>query len=217
MKTKLLFLALVRITLITQAQNELTYSTNNGAVTVTGYVGSSGAVTNIVIPDTAGSYPVVSIGSIAFYSCYNLTNVTIGNNVTNIARSAFGDCTSLTNIVFLGDAPILVTRSFYGVPGPVYYYYGASGWGTTYDGVPTVMLGAPAPQISGNFSVQSNQFSFTVSGVPLQAVVVEASTNLVNWQPIWTNTLFGSSTNFTDPQWTNYPSRFYRACTPWSP
>jgi hypothetical protein len=96
----------------------------------------------------------------------------------------------------------------------VYYYYGTSGWGTTYGGLPTVMLGAPPPQIGGgggNVGVQAGMFGFTLTGVTNQTIVVEVSTNLVNWQSIWTNTLSGTSTNFTDLQWTNYSYRFYRA------
>ena len=55
-------------------------------------------------------------------------------------------------------------------------------------------------------------FGFTITAGPDQTIILEASTNLVNWQPIWTNTLFGaSSANFTDAQWANYPRRFYRA------
>jgi len=95
----------------------------------------------------------------------------------------------------------------------VYYYYGTSGWGATYGGLPAVGLFMP-PQISGvgsNVGVPSGNFSFTITGVSGQTIVVEASTNLVNWQPVWTNTLSGTSANFTDPQWKNYPSRFYRA------
>ena len=53
-------------------------------------------------------------------------------------------------------------------------------------------------------------YGFTISGVTNQTIVVEASTNLSNWQPIWTNTLSAVSTNFVDPQWLNHPRRFYR-------
>ncbi|MGD0261934.1 MAG: hypothetical protein ABSD29_19365, partial [Verrucomicrobiota bacterium] len=43
-------------------------------------------------------------------------------------------------------------------------------------------------------------------------VVVEACTDLANpaWSPVGTNTLTGGSSYFSDPQWTNYPARFYR-------
>ena len=47
-------------------------------------------------------------------------------------------------------------------------------------------------------------------------VVVEACTNLANpaWHPIGTNTLISGSAYFSDPQWTNYPARFYRLRSP---
>jgi len=95
--------------------------------------------------------------------------------------------------------------------GTVYYYYGTTGWGTTFGGLPTMMLGAPVPQIgNGGVTVQTNGISFAIGGVTNQTVVVEASTNLLNWQPVWTNTLTSALTNFTDSRWTNYPARFYR-------
>jgi hypothetical protein len=32
----------------------------------------------------------------------------------------------------------------------------------------------------------------------------------LQWCPVQTNTLTEGSAYFTDPQWTNYPARFYR-------
>ena len=67
------------------------------------------------------------------------------------------------------------------------------------------------PQIStGTTGVKPGGFGFTLTGVINQTIVVESSTNLVNWQPISTNTLSGASANFVDPQSQNYPHRFYR-------
>jgi hypothetical protein len=46
---------------------------------------------------------------------------------------------------------------------------------------------------------------------------VVACTNLANpvWLPVSTNTLSGSSpSSFSDPQWTNYPNRYYRFSAP---
>jgi hypothetical protein len=37
---------------------------------------------------------------------------------------------------------------------------------------------------------------------------VEASTNLMNWQPVQTNST--PPFQFNDSHWTSYPSRFYR-------
>ena len=151
-----------------------------------------------------------------FLTALSLTSVTIPNSVTTIGMYACWFCTGLTKITFQVNAPALGIYVFYNVSAgaTVYYYYGTSGWGTTYGGLPTVMLGAPPPQIGGvggNVDVHSGNFSFTLTGVTNQTIVVEVSTNLVNWQSIWTNTLSGTSINFTDLQQTNYSYRFYRA------
>jgi hypothetical protein len=45
---------------------------------------------------------------------------------------------------------------------------------------------------------------------------VEACTNLANptWIPLATKTLTNGSSYFSDPQWTDYPGRFYRLRSP---
>jgi hypothetical protein len=65
-------------------------------------------------------------------------------------------------------------------------------------------------------SPSTHKFGFNISWASGQTVVVEASTNLANpdWQPVQTNTLTTGSANFSDPQWTNYPNRFYRLRSP---
>jgi hypothetical protein len=168
-------------------------------------------------PGLGGDYvipgSVTSIGLLAFYGCASLRSITIPDSVTYIDFSAFYYCRSLTNLTFLGNAPALNGTVFYGlaVGARGYYSYGASGWGPTLGGLPTMMLGAPAPQLAtGTASVKPGGFDFTITGVANQTIVIEASTNLANWQPIWTNTLAAVSTNFVDPQWVNYPRRFYR-------
>ena len=62
----------------------------------------------------------------------------------------------------------------------------------------------------------SKGFGFTISWATNIPVVVEACTNFVNpmWQPVATNTLTSGSSYFSDPQWTNYPGRFYRLRSP---
>jgi hypothetical protein len=119
MKTTIqnLIITLAWLALPMLAQAQFTYTTNNGAITITGYTGSGGAV---VIPATTNGYPITSIGGYAFLetaltsvtipnsvtiiggeaflSCTNLTSVTIPNSVTSIGVGAFSSCTSLTSV-----------------------------------------------------------------------------------------------------------------------
>jgi len=64
--------------------------------------------------------------------------------------------------------------------------------------------------------VRTNQFGFNITGSSNLVVVTEATTSLANptWSRLQTNTLNGSLLYFTDPKWTNYPSRFYRVTWP---
>jgi hypothetical protein len=70
------------------------YTTNNGAATITGFIGSGMAA----IPGTILGLPVSRIGDSAFSESYGLTSVTIPYGVTNIGDAAFADCFELTNI-----------------------------------------------------------------------------------------------------------------------
>jgi hypothetical protein len=88
---------------------------------------------------------------------------------------------------------------------------------------PTLLASHAVPQLSpqpdihvsdGNLNFSTGQFGFSIGGQQEQIVVVEGSTDLVNWQPLQTNIFQGSITYFNDPQWTNYPCRFYRVRTP---
>jgi subtilisin family serine protease len=55
-------------------------------------------------------------------------------------------------------------------------------------------------------------FQLHVSATTNLALVIQASTNLASWFPIFTNTTSASGAfNFTDDQSTNSPQRFYRA------
>ncbi|HVM49879.1 MAG TPA: hypothetical protein VMU04_17755 [Candidatus Acidoferrum sp.] len=61
--------------------------------------------------------------------------------------------------------------------------------------------------------VAEAQFTFTkLAWAGGRLVVVEAATNpaQASWIPLVTNTLAADTWFFSDPQWTNYPARFYR-------
>jgi BspA type Leucine rich repeat region (6 copies) len=166
---------------------------------------------------------VTSIGYFAFDHCTSLTSVTIPNSVTYIGDYAFDSCTSLRSVYFLGNAPPDDGTVFTGYPANdpaiVYYLAGTTGWGSTFGSVPTAPWFLLNPLILNNgpgFGVQPGGFGFTISWATNVSVVVEAATNLANpvWIPVSTNTLTGGTSYFNDPQWTNYPGRFYRLRSP---
>ncbi len=63
---------------------------------------------------------------------------------------------------------------------------------------------------SFGFTNRSGEFGFEVSGGALQRVVVEGSTNLMNWVPLQTNLMGNASLSFSDPSAPSFPQRFYR-------
>lgn len=65
----------------------------------------------------------------------------------------------------------------------------------------------------GQMGITNGFFGFNVEGRPGQVVVVEVSTNLVDWLPLQTNTLGSVPSYFSDPDPTNFTQRFYRAVT----
>jgi hypothetical protein len=98
----------------------------------------------------------------------------------------------------------------------VYYLPGTTGWGMWFGGLPAVLWNPQAQTRDASFGVRTNQFGFNITGSSNLVIVVEACTDLANpvWQPFQTNTLTGGSAYFSDPQWTNYPARFYRLRSP---
>jgi hypothetical protein len=124
-------------------------------------------------------------------------------------------------VYFQGNAPSFGGKVFFVYeqvgngwfdPVTIYYLIGTSGWSMVNLFVP---ISVWQPQIQStdiSFGVKTNHFGFNVSWATGLMDVVEASSSLSNplWSPVATNTLTGGSFYFTDPQWTNYPSRFYR-------
>ena len=197
------------------------------SVTIPGSVTSIGpdaflacyALTNVTIGDS-----VTSIEDYAFSACTNLTSVTIPDSVTSLDQDAFYGCSGLHQAYFQGNAPSANGQAgsedntvFQDAgAGTVYYLPGATGWGATFGGWPTAVWLPQVQASNGSLGVKSNQFGFNINWAGNMVVVVEAATNLANpvWVPVSTNTLTGGTSAFSDPQWTNYPGRYYRVTTP---
>ena len=65
-------------------------------------------------------------------------------------------------------------------------------------------------------NMPTNQFRSDITWASGQVIAVEACTDSANptWLSLQTDTLANSSCYFSDPQWTNYPARFYRLRSP---
>lgn len=168
---------------------------------------------SVTIPDW-----VTNIGAYAFDSCSNLTNVTIDSGVTGIESYAFSEC-PLIGAYFLGNAPTADNTVFKGDSGSVVFYLpGMTGWGTNFGGLATELWTLPKPMIlADSLSVgPANGFHCTISWATNVTVVVEGCADLANpvWQPLQTNVFTNGVLYFSDPQWTNYPGRFYRVASP---
>ena len=170
------------------------------------------ALSTLIIPDS-----VASIGASAFVSCDHVTNLVVGSGLKNLGNLAFG-CTKANTIFFKGNLP--TTAGINEFPGvntntPVYYLAGTTGWTSTFGGLQTVLWNPQAQTGDGSFGVRSNQFGFNVTGATNIPIVVEACTNFGgNWTALQSLSLTNGTFYFTDSQWANFPSRFYRFRSP---
>jgi hypothetical protein len=170
---------------------------------------------SVAIPDS-----VNGIGFHVFDGCTSLTDVTIGSGLTKsplqIISGDFSDCPNLTSVYLMGAensviAPYFVWNPTNAVAMPTAYYLPGANLSFV-SGIPT----APwLPQIharDGSFGFQANQFSFNIAWASGWNVEVDACTDLAQaaWSPVAYSTFTNGLSYFSDPQWTNYPSRFYR-------
>ena len=88
-----------------------TVTTNNGAITITGYAGSN-AVINI--PSVINGWPVTSIGNQAFVQASELTSVILPDSVTNIQDMAFLYCANLGSITLPSHLLNIGYEAFFG-------------------------------------------------------------------------------------------------------
>ncbi len=111
---------------------QLTYTAENGAITITGYKGTTAQV---IIPETIDGLPVRAIGNSAFdsrldiyfvsipdsvkgiggyaFNRCSMTSVSIGKNVTSIGGSAFAGCTGLTSLTIPNSVTAIGDLAFY--------------------------------------------------------------------------------------------------------
>ncbi len=186
---------------------------SDGVTTIGGYAFLGNPLTSVFLPGT-----VNITDDQVFFDCTNLTNVTIGAGVSNLSYGMFGACDNLTSVLFLGNPPGIVgTYPSDGSPFAndtnvtVYYMPGTTGWSTNYQGAPTALWNPIIEAGDGNFGVINGQFGFDIKGDPGIPIMVEACTNLADpvWTPVQSMTVTNGLVYFIDPNWSNYPTRYY--------
>jgi hypothetical protein len=206
------------------------YTVPDGVTTIeAGAFGDSPALTGIILPDS-----VRSIESSAFFNCSNMTFVRLSRSLTNVASWAFGydvfanivipaalsniaasvfaNCSYLTGVYFVSNAPAIDSAAFSADNSATLYYLpGTTGWSSSVAGQPAVLWNPVVQTGDGHFGVISNRFGFSVTSSSDLVVEVETCTNLA--QPTWillqTLNVTNGSAYFSDPGWTNFPTRFY--------
>ena len=134
MKKQVLFTILAMLVSVSAFSHDIEVKNANGVTIYYNYMnnGTELAVTflgsgygsyqgNVVIPAsvtyTEKTYPVTSIGALAFYECSRLTSVTIPNSVTSIGYQAFYGCSGLTSVSIGSSVTSIEVGAFSGCSG----------------------------------------------------------------------------------------------------
>lgn len=203
---------------------------NNGLVDVTDtpYAPLIGAIRNagqVMYSQRLGTTPPTST---AFTNCtidINTTTgpiaFTIGDDETAVGSLVLTkECSNtnlipLSNIVFGGSGAnrtVTITPQL-GQTGTatitiiVTDAQGARGF-ATFD--LTVVPAPPNPPVLSNYALSNQLFQVTITGDAGSDYYIQASTNLTDWQTVFTNLNAVPPVNWMDPQTTNFSRRFYR-------
>jgi hypothetical protein len=163
---------------------------------------------------------VLTIADYAFYGT-GLTGVIIPASTVAIGSYAFYNCQDLYGVHFMGNPPGFGVSVFTEYQVTYYRLVSATGWEETPFGKnmhywdPALWFSQPSNS-GTNYYFQSTYFGFPLMGTNAENAIVEACTNLSNpvWIPVGVKTFSGSNYIFSDPEWTNYPGRFYRVRNP---
>jgi hypothetical protein len=169
-------------------------------------------LTGVTIPNS-----LTRIDTYAFYGCAGLSRITIPASVTSIGDYVFVSCSGLTEVYFKGNAPAVGSYIFWNDNSAILYYRSeTAGWETPFSGLVPVLWNPQAQTSDASFGVRTNRFGFNITGTADIPIVLEACTNLATatWVPLQSCTLTNGSIYFSDPDWTNSRSRFYRIRSP---
>ncbi len=168
-KLLLSLVVLLTISAVAHAQsgttaNGLDYTASSGRITITGYSGTSGAVSiPSTIPGVIGT--VTSIGQAAFSDCFNLTSVKIPSSVTAIGENAFFYCLNLNTVTIPKGVTNIGINAFLGcssliaitvtAPNPSYISVG----GVLFNRNETTLIQYPARKSGSSYVIPNSVIS----------------------------------------------------------
>lgn len=149
------------------------------------------------IPGTTAQFTAFALGNLPLSYRWRKD----GTNLLNTER-IFGVTSStlaLTNAQpgDAGNYTVVITNSF----------------GSVTSQVAVLTVSLPPPEIittNGSFGISNGVFGFNLTGLSGQTLVVEGSSNLIDWIGLQTNLLMNDTIYFSDAEATNFSFRFYR-------
>ncbi len=172
-----------------------------------GYAGSADGTNSTARFNSPGGMAIDRAGNIFISDWYNNTVRKVTPFGTNWVVTTLGGRPGVAGITDgSGSAATFRGTGYVEVDGAGNLYV-VDGANTIRKGVPVIKVASSAP----TFGFHSGQFGFELLGPAGLTAVVESSTNLANWLPIWTNTLANPPSLFSDPQKGVDASHFYRA------
>ena len=99
----------INFSALANTDGDYSYTVRNGEATISKY---SGTQKDVVIPSELGGYPVVEIGTSAFYS-KSITSVVIPDTVRNIGKAAFQFCDDMESVTFGDSVETIGEYAFY--------------------------------------------------------------------------------------------------------
>ncbi|HXE43164.1 MAG TPA: DUF11 domain-containing protein, partial [Candidatus Baltobacteraceae bacterium] len=184
--------------LLTMSANPTSLSIGNNAtyiLTVTNYGPSTSS--NVLVSDTLpAGLPLVSStptqGTVNHIGTQLIWNV--GTLATNTGAQLAITVQPSANGIYENDAIVSATTPD---PNPSEDFAAA-----------TINVGGIGqPSLSGTFVANNGTFQFSVISGASQTNIIQASTNLINWVPVYTNVGSFTYTNFYG---TNFPALFFR-------
>jgi uncharacterized repeat protein (TIGR01451 family)/uncharacterized delta-60 repeat protein len=163
---------------------------NYGPADATNVVVSNTLPTGVTLVGASASQGTsTSNGRLLTYSVGKLTNGATATLTATLTSAASMLATNLVVVASTGDDQVSANNQSL-----IVTYFGAN----------------IVPGLGSGMTLTNGTFQLTLTGIPGNTYVVEVSTNLVNWVPVYTNRAGVSGVNYQDTNASSSSFRFYR-------